>query len=145
MAATDLFSDQDRLQIKNAIAGAELLTSGEIRVYIEDECKGEVLDRAAFVFEELAMHKTEERNGVLIYLATDYKKFAIIGDVGIHTKVGDDFWKSIKEKMVANFKAGKLAEGLTVAISETGVALSKYFPRKANDKNELSDEIVFGK
>lgn len=144
MAATDLFTEQDRLQIKNAIADAELLTSGEIRVYIEDECKGDVLDRAAFVFEELEMHKTEERNGVLIYLASDYKKFAIIGDVGIHVKVGDGFWKSIKEKMVVNFRAGNLTEGLSVAIKESGVALSKYFPRRTNDKNELSDEIVFG-
>ncbi len=145
MAATDHFSDQDRTQIKNAIVDAELLTSGEIRLYIEDECKGEVLDRAAFVFAELEMHKTAERNGVLIYLATDYKKFAIIGDVGIHMKVGDDFWKSIKEKMVANFKAGEITKGLSVAIKESGIVLSKYFPRKVDDKNELSDEIVFGK
>ena len=145
MAATDHFSDQDRTQIKNAIVDAELLTSGEIRLYIEDECKGEVLDRAAFVFAELEMHKTAERNGVLIYLATDYKKFAIIGDVGIHMKVGDDFWKSIKEKMVANFKAGEITKGLSVAIKESGIVLSKYFPRKVDDKNELSDDIVFGK
>ena len=103
------------------------------------------MDRAAFVFAEMLMHKTEARNGVLIYLALHDHKFAIIGDVGIHAKVGDDFWNKIKEEMAEHFKAARYTEGLVQGIREAGQALQHYFPRSDNDSNELSNEIVFGK
>lgn len=144
-SAPDLFSDTDRDLLKAAIGEAEQLTSGEVRVYIEDECKGDVLDHAAFIFEELQMHKTDLRNGVLIYLATKHKKFAVIGDAGIHAKVGDDFWKEIKEKMLIQFKKGKFVEGLKVAIIDVGHALKTHFPYSKDDINELPNDIVFGK
>jgi uncharacterized membrane protein len=144
-SAPDLFSDNDRDVLKAAISEAEQLTSGEVRVYIEDECRGDVLDHAAFIFEELQMHKTELRNGVLIYLATKHKKFAIIGDAGIHAKVGDDFWKSIKEEMLVQFKQEKFVEGLKVAIVDVGHALKTHFPYSKDDTNELPNDVVFGK
>lgn len=144
-SAPDLFSATDRDLLKATIGDAEQLTSGEVRVYIEDECRGDVMDHAAFIFEELQMHKTELRNGVLIYLATKDKKFAIIGDAGIHAKVGDDFWKEIKEKMLVQFKQEKFVEGLKVAIMDVGNALKTHFPFSKDDSNELPNDIVFGK
>lgn len=93
MNVQDYFSDENKLQIANAIRVAELNTSGEIRLHVEKHCKEEVLDRAAYIFEKLEMHKTQLRNGVLFYLAVEDKKFAILGDAGINQKVAEDFWE----------------------------------------------------
>jgi uncharacterized membrane protein len=144
MNAPALFSQSDRDRLKDAVSGAEAMTSGEIRVYIEDDCKTDVLDRAAFIFAELNMHLTDLRNGVLIYLAVSDRKFAIIGDAGIHAKVGDDFWKSIKHHMATLFKEKKFTEGLEYGILESGKALQQYFPFSEGDKNELPDDLIFG-
>jgi len=145
MNALEHFSVEQQDRIKQAVHHAEVCTSGEIRVYIEDKCKTDVLDRAAFIFAELLMHTTAERNGVLIYLALSDKKFAIIGDVGIHQKVGDDFWNTIKENMTMHFKQSHFTEGLVYGIIESGKSLQHYFPRAHNDNDELPNDLVFGK
>ena len=145
MTASDRFDESDRLQILAEIKEAEKNTSGEIRLFIEDDCGENVLDRAAFIFKELEMHKTKQRNGVLFYLATDSRQFAILGDQGIHSKVEKDFWHAIKLEMQNYFTEGNFLKGLTIGIKMSGDALKKYFPYNKNDKNELSDDIVFGK
>lgn len=145
MTASDRFDESDRLQILAEIKEAEKNTSGEIRLFIEDDCGENVLDRAAFIFKELEMHKTKERNGVLFYLATDSRQFAILGDQGIHSKVEKDFWHAIKHEMQNYFTEGDFLKGLTNGIKMSGDALKKHFPYHKNDKNELSDDIVFGK
>ena len=102
-----VFSSEQKKRIKAAIEEAELNTSGEIRVHLEDHCKTDnVLDRAAQMFDQLNMHKTDTRNGVLIYMAVKENKFAIIGDSGINEKVENDFWDITKEKMLGHFKTG---------------------------------------
>lgn len=122
---------------------AELDTSGEIRVHIENTCTGDTLDRALVVFSKLGMEKTSSRNGVLIYLAVKNRKFAIIGDKGINDVVSENYWDNIKSKMVNYFRENQFTEGLVEAILETGNQLKKNFPYKTDDKNELSDEISF--
>ncbi len=144
MSVQKYFTDENKLQITNAIKVAETNTSGEIRVHIESRCKGEVLDQAAYVFEKLEIHKTKLRNGVLFYLAVDDHKFAILGDVGINQKVPEDFWDSIKESVVAKFKEGLYSEGLAEGIIKAGEQLKEHFPYQDDDVNELSDEISFG-
>lgn len=126
MPITGSLTEQNLQQLKAAIASAEEKTSGEIRLYIEEECEADVMDRAAFIFEKLKMHETELRNGVLLYVAFGYKKFAIIGDAGIHQKVGEEFWRSVKQKIVVAFKEGNYVDGLTIAIQDTGEVLSKF-------------------
>jgi len=144
-SAIDFFSIGEKEEIKQAIFQAELNTSGEIRVHIENTCSGNVLDRAAFLFKHLGMNKTHLRNGVLIYLSIKNRQFAIIGDKGIHQVVPEKFWDHIKEAVIKDFKEGKFKEGLIAAISETGKHLEKHFPYQKNDVNELSNEISFGK
>lgn len=139
------FTEENKLQITNAIRAAEMNTSGEIRVHIEKFCKGDVLDRAAYLFEKLEMHKTQLRNGVLFYLAVEDHQFAILGDVGINQKVPEDFWESTKELVLSKFKNGNLTEGLTSGILMAGEQLKAHFPYLKNDVNELSNEISFGK
>lgn len=138
------FSEKEKLQIKNAIRAAEFNTSGEIRVHIEKHCKEDVLDRAAYWFEQLEMHKTELRNAVLFYLALEDHQFAILGDAGINLKVSDDFWENIKEVMTGYFREGKFTEGLSTGIIMAGEQLKQHFPWNSDDVNELSDEISFG-
>jgi len=145
MNVRKFFTEQDQQAIKNAIIQAEKGTSGEIRVHIEDTFSGDVLDQAAYIFKKLKMHETEQRNGVLFYLAVRNRKFAIIGDAGINAKVPEGFWDLIKETMAANFVQNRFAEGLTEGIKLAGEKLIEHFPYLQNDTNELSDEISFGK
>jgi uncharacterized membrane protein len=144
VTARAFFSLEEQDDIKQAIMNAELDTSGEIRVHIESVCRGDVLDRAAYIFKKLGMSKTAQRDGVLIYLAVRNRKFAIIGDQGIHSKVPPDFWDTIKLKMLDYFRDGKFSDGLIYAITESGIHLKQYFPHKKDDINELPDDISFG-
>jgi uncharacterized membrane protein len=145
VSAKDFFSPEEQDDIKQAIMNAELDTSGEIRVHIENVCKGDVLDRAAYVFKNLGMANTGLRNGVLIYLAVRNRKFAIIGDKGINRVVPPDFWDGTKSTMLEFFREGKFSEGLIHAITESGIHLKRYFPHQMDDINELPDDISFGK
>jgi len=138
-----LFSDDEQQQIRAAVESAERQTSGEIRVCVEKKCSEEVLDRAAKYFHKLDMHKTKLRNGVLIYLATVDRKFAIIGDAGINKVVPEGFWDDAKEAMLAQFKFGNLIEGITTGVGMAGEHLQRFFPRELDDKNELSDDVAF--
>ena len=141
--AKNFFTKSQQEDIRQAILNAELDTSGEIRVHIENTCTGDTLDRALIVFGKLEMEKTASRNGVLIYLAVKNRKFAVIGDKGINDVVPENYWDSIKNKMVNHFRENQFTEGLVEAIMETGNQLKKYFPYQTSDKNELSDEISF--
>lgn len=145
MSVQKYFSEENKLQIANAIRVAELNTSGEIRIHIEKFCKEDVLDRAAYIFEKLEMHKTQLRNGVLFYVAVEDHKFAILGDAGINQVVSEDFWEKTKEVVLSNFREQKLTEGLTTGILMAGEQLKAHFPYQSDDKNELSDDISFGK
>lgn len=143
-AAKKLFSSTEKDAIVSAIMEAEKNTSGEIRVHIESSFKGDVLDQAAFVFNKLKMLETEQRNGVLFYLAVKNKAFAILGDAGINAKVPENFWEEIKTTMQAEFQAGNMAEGLIKGLQMAGQKLKEHFPYQTDDVNELSDDISFG-
>ncbi|GAB3896271.1 TPM domain-containing protein [Larkinella knui] len=142
MSAINLFTPEEQQQIIQAIRSAELETSGEIRVHIELLCPvPDVMDRAVQVFRQLNMDQTAQRNGVLFYLATDDRKFAVLGDEGIDKVVPADFWETTKEVMRENFRAGRFTQGFCLGIERAGQQLRQYFPRLNNDSNELSDEI----
>jgi len=145
MSVENFFSKEEKKQITDAIAEAELNTSGEIRLHMEGNCKIDVLDRAAYIFEKLKMHETAQRNGVLFYLAVHDRKFAILGDAGINQVVSANFWDEIKETMLGFFKEGRFTDGLTKGILMAGEQLKANFPYHDEDVNELSDEISFDK
>jgi uncharacterized membrane protein len=145
MIAANFFNKEEKAMLKEAIARAELNTSGEIRLHVENHCKGDVLDCAAAWFDKLKMQKTEKRNGVLFYIAVKDHQFAILGDAGINAVTPDDFWDNIKEEMVQYFKENRFADGLVKGITMAGEQLKKHFPYQSDDINELSDEISFGR
>ncbi|MEM9051490.1 MAG: TPM domain-containing protein [Bacteroidota bacterium] len=142
--AQDFFSESGKSQITEAIADAENMTSGEIRVHIERKCPEDVLDRAAFLFEKLEMYKTELRNGVLFYISFEDHKLAILGDAGINAVVATDFWNETKNLLVNAFKKGEYSKGLSEGIRLAGVQLKEHFPVAKNDVDELSNDISFG-
>jgi uncharacterized membrane protein len=142
--AKDFFTKEQREDIRQAVLNAELDTSGEIRVHIETSCKGDVLDRAAFIFDKMGMQKTDKRNGVLFYLAVKNRRFAVIGDIGINAVVPEDFWDDLKNLLLNHFREERFTEGLIEGIDLVGEKLKKNFPYQSGDVNELSDDISFG-
>ncbi|MFD0761843.1 TPM domain-containing protein [Lutibacter aestuarii] len=140
----DFLTQQEEKTIIEAIKIAENNTSGEIRVHIEKETDKSPMERALEVFHFLKMDITELRNGVLIYIAVESKKFAILGDEGINAKVPENFWETEKELILKHFKKGEFVKGLELAILEAGAKLKEFFPHLSNDTNELSDEISKG-
>jgi len=139
-----VISKAEEEAIVAAIANAEMNTSGEIRVHVESKCNIDPYARALTLFYELKMDETALLNGVLIYVALDDKKLAIIGDAGINKVVPEHFWVSTKERMIAHFKEGKFADGIAEAVTAAGYHLKKYFPRANDDTNELSNELSRG-
>lgn len=138
-----IFNDEEQQRIRTAIEDAEKHTSGQLRVCIEKTCSENVLDRAAKYFHKLDMHKTRLRNGVLIYVATTDRKFAIIGDAGINKVVPENFWDDTKDDMLEHFKKGDLVEGIVTGLEIAGDHLEKFFPHQPGDNNELPDDIAF--
>jgi uncharacterized membrane protein len=145
MNASSFFTAEEQSKLLASISEAEKETSGEIRIHVDTTCREDVLDRAAWIFRKLGMKKTAERNGVLFYLAVKDRKYAILGDAGINSKVPEGFWDSISEILARNFKEGKFTDGLSEGILLAGKQLKKHFPFKKGDVNELPDELSFGK
>jgi uncharacterized membrane protein len=144
MGTSKYFSEEQTSLIVNAICSAEKSTSGEIRVHVDKRCKGDALDRAVRIFKVLRMDKTAARNGVLIYVALDSHKLAIIGDAGINAVVPNDFWTDARNVMIEHFQRANYAEGIARAVVKVGEQLKAHFPYHEDDVDELSNEVSFG-
>jgi len=140
----NFFTHEEANSILTAIKDAEKKTSGEIRVHVEDYCNHLVFDRASQVFEKLKMNDTKERNGVLFYISVQDREFAVLGDIGIHEKVGEQYWAELSKEMEMAFRQSKFAKGLVQAIRNAGESLQTYFPIQPGDHNELKDDISVG-
>ena len=138
------FDKEASREIIEAIARAEKMTSGEIRVHVQKKCKSDALHEAKKVFHRLKMHKTVHRNGVLIFVALGSRRFSILGDSGIHRYVGDFFWNETRDKMGSYFSKGQIKEGIIAGVLSVGEKLKTHFQNGAHDKNELSNEITGG-
>ncbi len=143
MKASTFFTREQQEAIIRAIGEAEHATSGEIRVHLETSCKADVLDEAAWLFRKVGMHKTADRNGVLIYFALKERRFAIIGDTGINSVVPLGFWDEIRDHMKKRFSENLFTEGLTEGIIMAGMQLKEHFPHSKDDINEITDTISF--
>ena len=141
------FPEEETRLIVNAVRQAEQHTSGEVRVFVENRCSWvDAIDRAAEIFFSLKMEKTEQRNAVLIYVAIKDRQLAVFGDEGIHNKVGTEYWNKVVKEMLSSFNKENYARGIADCAIQVGEALSTHFPfERDTDKNELPDEIVFGR
>lgn len=138
------FSPEDEALIIDAIRRAEMKTSGEIRVHLEEDPKRSTLEEAQRVFQRLKMHRTAARNGVLILIARQRRELAILGDKGINEVVPPNFWEEEKDLMLRHFAQGEYARGLVAAIDRVGEKLKAHFPYQTDDENELPDDISYG-
>lgn len=141
--AKKFFTSEEQQQIVEAIREAEKNTSGEIRIHIDNFCFGSVVEKAKKVFHKLGMQHTADRNGILIYIAVMSHKIAVVGDEGIHRKLGAEYWDRIVKGIVDAFVHHKKTDGLTKGIIDCGHQLKTFFPYQADDKNELNDSISF--
>ena len=143
----NFFTAEEQQLIIDAIQNAERMTSGEVRVFVESKCSYmDAIDRAAELFFQLEMQKTDDRNAVLLYVAMKDRQLAVFGDEGIHEKVGNEYWNNAVHKMISNFNRENYASGISEVVKDIGEALTKNFPfNNDTDKNELPDDIVFGK
>ncbi len=143
----DFFDAESKHLIVEAVREAETRTSGEVRIFVESRCRYvDAIDRAAEIFFNLEMQKTAQRNGVLVYVAMKDRQLAVFGDEGIHQKVGNVYWQEEVKKMIKNFNRDDYAEGIRQCVLDIGEALHSHFPYdKQTDKNELPDDIVFGR
>ena len=141
------FTDAEKNRIVNAIVNAEKQTSGEVRIYVESKNSlVSTMDRAGEVFYNLKMDKTDSRNAVLLYMATKHKEIALFADEGIFKACGTDYWNSIVKNIIRDFKKEAIVTGIEKCILSIGEALKEKFPYdKVSDKNELPDNIIFGK
>lgn len=144
MARSKFFTPEQASQIKQAIADAEKQTSGEIRVYVESLCTEDVLDRAAWIFREMGIHRTKDRTGVLVYIAMQSHKLAIIGDAGINKEVTPEFWEGTRDLIISHLRKDDLVGGIVAGVRQVGDLLHDKFPHRKDDKNELPDEVVCG-
>jgi uncharacterized membrane protein len=143
----EFFTDEEKQSIVDAVRIAEQRTSGEVRVFVESHCRYvNAIDRAVEIFENLQMQRTELRNATLVYVAIKDRQLAVFGDEGIHQKVGNEYWANEVMKMINAFNRDNIAEGIRQCVLNIGEALAMHFPYdRGTDKNELPDDIVFGK
>jgi uncharacterized membrane protein len=146
-----VFSHDDLQAIAAAVHAAERETSGEIRVHLERRMPrrrgapaGDALVRATHVFHRLQMHATEHRNAVLIYLALEDRKLAIVGDEGVHARVGDEYWQRIRDAMVERLRGGAARDAIVHAVTDVGLVLRKFFPPAPGRPRRLSDDVSLG-
>lgn len=144
MKANDFISKLDEARIMSAIAAAETRSSGEIRVFVAHGAVDDALAAARDQFGRLGMTATRERNGVLIYIAPRSQQFAVWGDIGIHQKCGESFWREIVEAAMSHLRQGRFTDAIVEAVQRTGEVLAKHFPQRPDDQNELSDTVVSG-
>jgi uncharacterized membrane protein len=147
--AERLFRAEDFAAMTDAVRRAEAATSAEIRVHLTRRVhhwpfqRPDALRRARQVFAHLGMHLTAEHHGVLIYLAVEDRQLAIVGDEGIHRQVGDTYWEEVRDLMIARLREGRALDAVVRGVAEVGRVLARHFPRRPDDRNELSDEVSF--
>ncbi len=134
-------SDDDLEAVARAVAEAEGHTSAEVRVHLDHSCEGDALQQAIKVFKRLGMHKTTARSGVLVYVSVTDRKLAVIGDSGIHERVGEAYWRGLVAAVRERMRQQQSRDGLIHAVAEVGRELGRHFPRRPGDKNELSDQV----
>jgi uncharacterized membrane protein len=150
--ARRLLSEADLDAIVAAVREAERATAAEIRVHLERRVAHglrrrttDPMERARRVFAGLGMHRTAHRHGVLVYLALEDRKLAIVGDEGIHARVGDEYWHGVRDRMVERLRAGAVRGAVVDAVAEVGATLARLLPRGPDDADELPDDVSLGR
>jgi uncharacterized membrane protein len=142
MNTREFLAQLDEAKIVLEIAKAEKRTSGEIRVFVSQREVDDAVSRAQRRFETLGMARTQLRNGVLLYFAPRSRKFAVVGDLGIHEKCGVEFWEEVSTEVRERLRTEQFTEAVVHGVRKVGEVLARHFPAQAGDRDELSNEIA---
>lgn len=134
----------DTSRIREAIQNAEQRTSGQIRVSVSTLFWGDPRKAAERAFDRLRMRATRQRNGILLFIVPARRRFVVLGDEGIHAKVGQVFWDHVRSAMANYFKDGKFTDGIVHGVETVGNELAAHFPKEAGGENELPDDVDLG-
>ena len=132
----------DRAKVVSAIRAAEGRTNGQIRVFVTRHRPPDTMKAAQRAFARLKMARTHRRNSVLIFLAPETQSLAILGDIAVHEKCGEDFWQEVVEAMTTHLRRGEFTGAIVTGVQKAGAVLGEHFPRQPGDRNELPDNIV---
>ena len=133
--------DEDH-EVVAAIRAAESRTSAEIRVFISHAEMSDVMTEAHRALQQLGMTKTRHRNAVLVFIAPTARKFAIVGDMAAHEKLGDETWCRLAAVLREGLASGNRAGGIVAVLDSVSTELAKHFPPGAGEQNELPDDVV---
>ena len=142
MNSREFLAQLDETKIVAEIAKAEKCTSGEIRVFVSRREVKDAVSRAQRRFEKLGMTRTQLRNGVLLYFAPRSRKFAVVGDLGVHEKCGQAFWEEVSTEVSARLRTEDFTEAIIHGVRKVGEVLARHFPPQAGDRDELPNEIA---
>ena len=134
--------DNWRDTVTAAVAQAEGHTSAEVKVVVLNHCWIDIREKARKLFAQYGLHHTKQRNAVMILVVLANREFLVYGDKGIHEKVDDDFWLHVRDAMLTRFREGKFVEGVCEGVKQVGEKLAVFYPRMADDENELSNEVI---
>jgi uncharacterized membrane protein len=140
---TKFLTEGETSRINAAVAEAERSTSAEVKVVLARHCWGDIKAKACRVFKDLGLYKTEQRNAVVLLFVVTNREFLIYGDEGIHAKVGQDFWNDVRNEMAEAFRRDAFGDGIAQGVRRIGEKLARHFPRRQDDVDEISNEIVY--
>ncbi|MEO8666823.1 MAG: TPM domain-containing protein [Ignavibacteria bacterium] len=144
---SEYLSDEELDKIAGTIGEIEKKTSGEIRVCIKRrrgflEKKDTPREIAMKEFVRLKMHETRDKTGVLFFLIFNERKFEIVADEGINSKISPGSWNEISGKLTDHFINKNYHAGITKGLIEIGEVLIREFPVRDDDRNELPDDVI---
>jgi uncharacterized membrane protein len=140
---TKFLTEEETGRVNSAVAEAERSTSAEVKVVLARHCWGDIKAKARRLFKDLDLHKTQQRNAVLLLFVVTNREFLLYGDEGIHAKVGQDFWNDVRDEMAEAFRRDAFGDGIAHGVRRIGDKLARHFPRRQDDVDEISNEIVY--
>jgi uncharacterized membrane protein len=143
----DYLTEDDLNKISDEIKDIEKNTSGEIRLSIRRKrglFQKSLSPREVAIkeFNRLKMNNTAEKTGVLIFILFNERKFEIVADKGINSKISPSNWESISKNLSEEFKNCRYLDGILNCLRSIGDVLKTEFPVLPEDKNELSDDVI---
>jgi len=104
----DIFNEKEKKLITEAINLIESKTTCKIKIYVGKKSGSNPLMDARKIFENFGMKGLKDKNGVIFFITVKDKKLAIFGDDGINSKVGEIFWKNMRDAIIEKFKNNHL-------------------------------------
>lgn len=101
-----------------------------------------VRERSLLSFYQKGLHRTRNQTGILVFISLLERKVRIMGDRGIHAKIGQEFWNARARELVQGVREGRALDVLTEVINKCGAELATYFPSGPDNPDEIPDDVI---